>query len=171
MPYTSMDAFAELPPGTKFRHQFIDATEEPPRTYSRVLMKLEPTGGDIGSCNLVDLIDGSICHAVELWDMHELKQEENPYAHPEICVKQYAWEQDLVPDTAYMPLWMQKAENLEEALRLLGIDVPTEPDRTVFFTTDDAGTVYYCSPQETMDFDSINEFLRSLDDEEPTEGL
>lgn len=173
MTYLSMDAFAELPPGTKFRHQFIDATIEPPKMIWQTFMKMQPTGGDIGSCSLVNLLDGTLVHAVELWDMHEFKQEDNPFANPDECVERYAWEKDLMPDSQYVPLWDRRISNLEDVMQHLGIDSPTSPDQpTMFFSDDGMGMVYYAYPQETEDRDieEVNDFLRSFNDDEP-EGL
>jgi len=161
----SFDVFSELPAGTQFIIGF--GTEEGPK----LLVKLAPYGGDVGYCNLVNVEDGTIIHAYDIWNMRQYKLD------LEVCdiasfdpkhdqvVEVFDWEKDLVPEIGQTPR-IQALNMCDE-----GTDVPTGPDSPVlFFSDDEYGTVYFCTPQETLE--EINErLLEAMEDEEPEEGI
>ena len=174
---SSLDDFAEVEPGTRFIWKYVPEDEPAHKRHLRTVMflKLAPNGNDIGNCNLVNLETGEIVHACELWDMHQEKLDDNPYADPENVVQHYEWElakaYQLAPDTLLPGNSGMRIRNIEEVLDALGIDFPSYGDGTETVLPSDLSaedgpceSSTYFVIYDSDDWNHLNEANRKFDE-------
>lgn len=169
----SLDAFAELPPGTKFVVALQNGDVEP-------FLKLQPWFGDIGNCNVVSLISGKIYHAYDLWDMRQFKADldisDIASFDPNFdqTVEIFDWEKDLLfnPETDKVDYFAIQRKHPDE-------DPEIQEANDAFFEAEEGVFVsgfftiaYDCFSQETLEaMEELGIDLPSCYDEDEEQRL